>query len=75
MSQFDATRRGSSMPKLRQNSTSVGASPQTSLGELTAFPAAFKGRKGRGGKERREGEESAEFILVQLNACCVRVNC
>jgi len=44
------------MPKLRQNSTSVGASPQTPMGdptgELTALPrplAAFKG-KGKGGE-------------------------
>ena len=46
------------MPKLRKNSTSVGASTQTPLEELTAPPrtlAAFKGR-GEEGRER-EGEE------------------
>jgi len=54
MSQFDATR-WFLMPKLRQNSKSVGASPQTPLGELTAPPdhlGAFMGRKGRGSRER-----------------------
>jgi len=52
------------MPKLRQNSTSVGASIQTPLGSSQRSPrplAAFKGRSGKGWKgngreEEREGE-------------------
>ena len=44
------------MPKLRQNSTSVGASPQTPSQRSPYLPAAFKG-EGREGEGEEEGQE------------------